>query len=73
MLVWYLNAGNIMAVFKNKKTRQACKKMGLKSSLNSDIKKWKDLPYSKNQVLAGYHETIFFIKKFIIIKLYKVN
>jgi len=39
VLVWYLNAGNIMAVFKNKKTRQACKKMGLKSSLNSDIKK----------------------------------
>lgn len=39
VVVWYLNPGNIMAVFKNKMTRQARKKAGLKSSLNGDIKK----------------------------------
>lgn len=39
VLVWYFNAGNVMAVFKSKMTRQARKKEGLKSSLNGDIKK----------------------------------
>jgi uncharacterized protein involved in outer membrane biogenesis len=38
-LVWYLNAGNIMAVFKNIRSRQARKKAELKSTLNGDIKK----------------------------------
>jgi uncharacterized protein involved in outer membrane biogenesis len=38
-LVWYLNAGNIMAVFKNIRARQAHKKTELKSTLNGDIKK----------------------------------
>jgi uncharacterized protein involved in outer membrane biogenesis len=38
-LVWYFSAGNIMAVFKNIRMRQAQKKAGLKSSLNGDIKK----------------------------------
>jgi hypothetical protein len=39
VLVWYLNAGNIMAAFKNIRTRQARKKAGLKSSPNGDIKR----------------------------------
>jgi len=39
VLVWYLNAGNVMAAFKNKRARQVHKKAGLKSSLNGDIKK----------------------------------
>ncbi len=39
VLVWYLNAGNIMAALKNKRTRQARKGAGLKSSTNGNIKK----------------------------------
>lgn len=38
-MVWYLNAGNIMAVLRNIRARQARKRAGLKSSLNGDIKK----------------------------------
>ncbi len=38
-LVWYFNAGNIMAIFKSIRAKQARKKAGLNSSLNSDIKK----------------------------------
>ena len=39
VLVWYLNAGNIMAVFKNIRAKKDRKKVGLNSSLNGDIKK----------------------------------
>jgi len=37
-LVWYLNAGNIMAAFKNLRARQSRKKAGLKSSPNGNVK-----------------------------------
>ena len=38
-LVWYLNAGNIVALFKSIRAKQARKKAELKSSLDGEIKK----------------------------------